>query len=336
MDKRYIKRRIRALKKRKSFLPLRKFGLCFLIMVALGIVFKVQPPLYLVDATEKMVGSASVIELANAEIGVRQKETGSQVNTDLESLMDLKVLRSGFYSVDKKTGMPAELFNAKEMKSTDLSFNKLNKGKPQILIFHTHGNELYSDSKSLEEGVMGVGEELKRRLENDYGIGCVHIREQFDVVNGKRQVLGAYERIEEPIREYLKENPQIEMTIDLHRDGVNENVRLVTEIDGKSCAKVMLFNGMSRIYENGVLTELEGLKNPNLKTNLALSFNMQLRANEEYPGLMRKIYLNAYRYSLHFLPKSLLIEVGAQTNTFEEAKNSMAYLAQIIAETVGE
>ena len=63
---------------------------------------------------------------------------------------------------------------------------------------------------------------------------------------------------------------------------------------------------------------------------------MQLVAEEYYPGLMRKIYLKGYRYNLHLKPKSMLVEVGAQTNTFEEAKNAMEPLANILGKVFFE
>ena len=49
-----------------------------------------------------------------------------------------------------------------------------------------------------------------------------------------------------------------------------------------------------------------------------------------YPGFTRKIYLKSYRYNMHLCPKSLLIEVGAQTNTLQEAVNAMDPLAQVL------
>ena len=49
-----------------------------------------------------------------------------------------------------------------------------------------------------------------------------------------------------------------------------------------------------------------------------------------YPGLARRIYLKGYRYNMHFRPKSILVEVGAQTNTYEEAENAMKPLAEIL------
>ena len=49
-----------------------------------------------------------------------------------------------------------------------------------------------------------------------------------------------------------------------------------------------------------------------------------------YPGFARHIYLRAYRYNLHLLPKSLLVEAGAQTNTVEEMMNALEVLADTL------
>ena len=62
----------------------------------------------------------------------------------------------------------------------------------------------------------------------------------------------------------------------------------------------------------------------------------QITAEEYYPGFSRAIYLKGYRYNMHYCPKTLLVEVGAQTKTVQEAMNAMEPLADIIAKVVGE
>lgn len=47
---------------------------------------------------------------------------------------------------------------------------------------------------------------------------------------------------------------------------------------------------------------------------------MKLDAEEHYPGFTRNIYLKGYRYNMQLVPKMLLIEAGAQTNTVQEMK----------------
>jgi len=112
----------------------------------------------------------------------------------------------------------------------------------------------------------------------------------------------------------------------LHRDGVREDLRLVTEVNGKPTANIMFFQGMSRTPDG----EIEYLPNPYLKENLAFSFQMQLAAAGRFPGFTRKIYLKGLRYNLHLRARSALVEVGEQTNTFEEARNAMEPLAELL------
>ena len=58
---------------------------------------------------------------------------------------------------------------------------------------------------------------------------------------------------------------------------------------------------------------------------------MQMVSNEYYPGITRKIYLKGYRYNMHYRGKTLLIELGAQTNTVEEIMNACDPLAHILS-----
>ena len=71
-------------------------------------------------------------------------------------------------------------------------------------------------------------------------------------------------------------------------------------------------------------------RNKNIADNLAFSFQMQVLCNEYYPGLTRRIYLKGYRYNMHLKQRYLLIEMGAQTNTYEECMNSCVPLAQML------
>lgn len=251
----------------------------------------------------------------------------------LEKLKDFSYLRSKYYIVDSRTTLLPDDIQAAQALDLDLTIEKTKK-EPKILIFHTHSHEGFADSdmsKGLQEGIWGAGEHLKEILENKYGIAVLHDDGQYDVVNGKGQILGAYERMEPPIREILAKYPSIEVCIDMHRDGVAEGTRLVTEIDGKPCAQVMFFNGLCRLNQNGTPQPISGLENPYIKENLAFSLQMKTAAEARYPDLSRKIYLNAYRFSLHFMPRSTLIEVGAQTNTKAEAWNAMEPLAEVLA-----
>ncbi len=250
---------------------------------------------------------------------------GSEIS--MEKLQDFNYLLSTYYTVDSTTTIGAEQLNAIEMLSKDMSLQNKQEG-PKVLIFHTHSQEAFVDSVAgdSDTSIVGMGKYLAECL-NEIGIETLHHDGVYDLIDGKLDRSKAYELSEIGVKEILNQYPSIEVVIDLHRDGVNENTHLVKEVDGKQVARIMFFNGLSRTKANGDITYLY---NPYIQDNLAFSFQMQLASEELYPGLARRIYLKGYRYSLHMMPKSLLIEAGAQTNTVEEMRNSMELLAQIL------
>ena len=200
----------------------------------------------------------------------------------------------------------------------------------KVLIYHTHSQEQFADSVPGDAGtsIVGMGTYLSELLNQKYGISTYHHEGVYDLVNGKLDRSKAYQLAEPDVRQILKDNPSIEVVIDLHRDGVAQGTHLVTEINGKPTAQIMFFNGLSRTRKNG---EIAYLNNPYREDNLATSFQMQLMAARYYPGFTRHIYLKSYRYNLDLAPKAMLIEAGAQTNTVEEMRNAMEVLADVLS-----
>jgi len=254
--------------------------------------------------------------------------TEKQVVINRTKLQDFDYLSQNFYQVDNTTTIGSDQLDVNKLLGKDMRLSP-GTGAPQILIYHTHSQEAFADSApgDASTSVVALGAYLEKILEETYGIQVLHHTGQYDVPTRD----SAYSQARPHLEQILKENPSIEVVIDLHRDGVPETTRLVTEVNGKPTAQIMFFNGLSRTTSRG---ELAYLANPNLENNLAFSFQMQLAATEYYPGLARRIYLKGYRYNMHLCPKSLLIEIGAQNNTFEEAKNAMAPLADILAKVV--
>lgn len=241
---------------------------------------------------------------------------------DAETMKSFDSLVKNFYVIDSTTMADGALLNAERFLAKDLRIDQTGKG-PQILIYHTHSQEGYADKGNTEATVVGAGRELTRILEEDYGYRVMHHEGVYDLPSRN----GAYSRALPEVERILAENPDIQVVIDLHRDEMPENIRLVTEVDGKKTARFMFFNGISRTRKTGVLDYLE---NPWLEENLAFSFQMEKAAQEYYPGLTRKIYLKGYRYNMHVCPKTLLIELGAQNNTYEEALAACGPLASLL------
>lgn len=254
--------------------------------------------------------------------------TQKQVEIPREQLTDFNYLLNNFFVVDPTTTALESQINADTLLGKDMKLEK-NPEQPQILIYHTHSQEGFADSVEGDTSttVIGVGDYLAQLLQERYGYQVLHITDTFDIVDGQLDRSAAYNYAEPVISQALQEHPTIEIVIDLHRDGVDESKHLVTEVNGKPTAQVMFFNGLSRTNQNG---EISYLPNPYIEDNLAFSFQLEYLAKQYYPEYTRCIYLKGYRYNLHLKPRSLLLEVGAQTNTVEEAKNAMEPFADLL------
>lgn len=247
-----------------------------------------------------------------------------QVQIDRTQLADYETLVRNFYAIDANTMAGSDQLSVEKLLGMDMTLPQEGDG-PQILIYHTHSQEAFADSVpgDVNTGIVGVGECLTKILTEQYGYRVLHNTGQYDVEtrdNAYSQALPAVEQI-------LAENPSIQVIIDLHRDEVAEETKLVTDIQGRPTARFMFFNGLSRTRKTG---DIDYLANENQEANLAFSFQMQLKAAEYYPGLTRRIYLKGYRYNMHLRPRTLLVELGAQNNTVEEAINACDPLAHIL------
>ena len=227
-----------------------------------------------------------------------------------------------FYTVTSITSLTKEIFRPSEFLDKDMKITH-DSSSPQILIFHTKFADSTDDDST---SILGVGDYLTELLTGK-GYNVIHDRSVYDYVDGKLDRSKAYTYAEQGIESILESNPSIEVVIDLHRDGVADTTHLVTEVDGRQMAKIMFFNGIS--YSN-VKGNINYLYNPYRDDNLAMSLQMHLIGEAYYPGFLRRNYINAYRYCLHERAKSMLIEAGAQTNTFEEVKNAMEPLADML------
>ena len=244
---------------------------------------------------------------------------------DYDALQDFSYLKQHYYMVDSTTSVTADKLDVGQFLTFDATMKQDN-SLPQILIYHTHSQEGFVDSVAGDPStsIVGVGEKLAGILREEYGFNVIHDTGIYDLPNRDY----AYSVSAPAIEKILAENPSIEVVIDLHRDGVSGTTHLVQEVGGRQTAQFMFFNGISYLNATG---DIDYLKNPYIKENLAFSFQMKLAADRYYPGFARNIYLKGLRYNMHYRPKSLLIEVGAQTNTVQEAMNAAEPLAQILA-----
>ena len=228
----------------------------------------------------------------------------------------------------------------------------LKSGEPTVLIYHTHDSEAYRQTEDstytptgncrtddIERNVYAVGEELKRILEDEYGIIAVHAPEKHE----KPVLTEAYSRSLETMLYYKEKYPTITMFIDLHRDGVEDTgyENDFVTVDGLECARMMFVvgtgeSGKSSQYApaptgEGPLADAERAM-PDFESNYALASALTETLLSYNGRFMRNIRVKSGKYNQQVSSQCLLVEVGHNGNTLAQAKNSMIYLARAIAE----
>ena len=283
----------------------------------------------IVDSSEGQLEMASVegdipIQEKDMHDTVEVSNPGNLINYTMEQMKSTSFLVRNFYIVDPATRATEEIFNGEKLLGKDMTIKQKN-DKPQILIYHTHSQETYSDSREgkAEDTVVGVGSYLAQILEEKYNYKVLHDTTTYDIVHGVLDRNIAYNQARDGVSKILEENPSIEVIIDLHRDGADKRSTLV---DGKETAQIMLFNGLSR-DQNGPIAYLD---NPYLQDNLAFSLQLQLKGVDKYPGLFYKNYLNCWRYNLHLRAKCILMELGTNKNSLQSAMNAMEPFAEVL------
>lgn len=211
---------------------------------------------------------------------------------------------------------------------------------PVVLIYHTHTSEAYKPSSKYNYtptdvdrtidprySVVRIGKELKEELENNHNIKVVHVTTFHDYPDYSP----SYAKSLSTVRSTLATYPSIKVILDIHRDAFpvrnkaeetyarNESTMKVGGVD---TARLMLVWGPDA--ENG-------------KETRKFAELMKNEINEQVPGLCRKVLEKSTgKYNQHLSNYSALIEVGSNSNTMEEALNSVPYLAKAIAATIGE
>lgn len=208
--------------------------------------------------------------------------------------------------------------------------------KIKVLILHTHTSEAYTPSEnypydmtdsyrtnSEERNVVAVGNVIENVLKES-GIEVIHDKTSHDYPSYR----GSYRRALETIDRNLAENPEITLVLDVHRDAITDEsgnyLKTQAIIDGVTCSQAMLVVG----------TDYGGLEHPNWRENLKYALHIQKIMCEKYPSLARDIHLREERFNGHAREGAMIIEVGSNGNTLDEALKCAEYVGQCIAQMI--
>jgi stage II sporulation protein P len=188
-------------------------------------------------------------------------------------------------------------------------------GDPVVLIYHTHNGETYKAGEDGKAGgVVQMGAVMASVLESDHAIKTAHT----EAIHDRPDFTKAYNRSMITLRQYLTRYPDLRLAVDFHRDaGFQDREDTLVYIGGEPCAKIML---------------VVGTGHPDYKENEAFAKKIESKCNEMYPGLMKPVRIaKDRRYNQHLTPNSILIEVGSDLNTVEDAENATRLAAHVLA-----
>lgn len=220
----------------------------------------------------------------------------------------------------------------KALLDSDLPFTLKDNSTVQVLIYHTHTCERYLDedcgyyyedyyprSTDGEKGVIAVGDRIAASLK-EHGVGVVHDKTLHDYPSYD----GSYARSLETITEYKKKYPGIVVTLDIHRDAMTADngtkYKPTFSYNGKKAAQIMIMSG------HGDSDDF-----PTWDENLIFATKLQKECEDSYPGMTRALYFGEFSYNMDFNNGSLLIEVGTDANTVDEAAYSGELLGKALS-----
>ena len=213
---------------------------------------------------------------------------------------------------------------------------------PTILIYHTHTTEAYGQTETYtylstgswrtdenDKNIVAVGERLAELL-RERGFSVLH-----DTTDHEPPKLAtAYSRSEETMRDYQQKYPSLEVFIDVHRDAYGNSDTPITdylELDGTEVARMMFVVGTG---EGATGTGFDEM--PDFESNYALAEAITNRLTAIDNRLARPIRVKTGRYNQHISSHCLLVEVGHNCNSLDQALAAIPYLADAIAASLEE
>lgn len=277
---------------------------------------------------------------SSEESNVSSEEVPLQISSGTSGvpIQELQIENSGqeYQGVFVKNGTQNHEIDIKSELEKEPAVKIKTDGTPQVLIYHTHTTESYllweqdvfpdgTPTRSQDNGrnVVLVGEAIAAQL-RAAGIGVIHDTTCHDYPAYN----GAYSRSAATIEKNLKQYPSIQVTIDIHRDAMGNNERRLkptVTINGKKAAQFMIMSGCD---DDGTLNF------PDWEQNLRLALRLQEKAAEEFPGLARPLNFCNSLYNMNMTKGSLLVEIGTEVNTLEEATYTGQLFGKVLADTL--
>lgn len=251
-----------------------------------------------------------------------------------EDNYDPEVLQDIIYIEDDMENVEGELLKENQPTTSlegipvaeNIETLKVNKDKDYVLIYHTHGTEAYLPIKEnnfhtteRQYNMITIG-----NIITDILIKHGHKVTHIDLYHDSPSYNKSYVRSLNTITNAMKENDNLKIVFDLHRDGIEEDASYIKkaikqskiEIDGKNVA---------------TFSFVIGPDSPNKVQVLEFAKYIKSVSDKLYPGLCKGIIIKpACKFNQFVTDYYALIEVGSNLNTIDEAKESAKLIGEIL------
>ena len=207
---------------------------------------------------------------------------------------------------------------------------------PSVLIYHTHTWEAYEMTEDAQytptetwrtkddaHNMVRVGEVLADAL-REQGFAVTHDQTDFEPPN----LSAAYTRSLSMLDARLDAGERYDYILDVHRDAFSALVDGANSVEqeGKSVAYVMMLVGKGTGATGSGFDE-----RPDWPKNLELAQAMTDAMNAEISGVAKPVKIKTGRFNQHVSTAALLVEVGNNRNTLDEALAACPVIANALA-----
>jgi stage II sporulation protein P len=180
-----------------------------------------------------------------------------------------------------------------------------------VVLYNTHSDESYAPSSGTSTKDWGdvykVAAAFEQALKK-HGLDVVRSTDNHNPHDG-----GAYTRSRRTLAQLMKERPVA--AFDVHRDAVPAEAYRAS-VQGEDVTKITLVIGQ---------------QNQTRGQNLSFAKKLKSAADSNAPGLIKGILWAQGNYNQDMLPRAALMEVGAHTNSLEEAERAVGIFASAVA-----
>lgn len=258
---------------------------------------------------EKELGEMCVRQIVPAVKKIEQQNQGKQ------NVADVPEVKNADESEKKDDTSGRD----KEIKVSEITDD------PLVIIYHTHASESYMPYKEsnyhreAEKGtVRDVGNVIEKELKKE-GINVIHDK----TVHDRPSYNESYSKSLATVQKLRKQYPSAVYIIDLHRDAATASAKegKYVDIKGKRTAKFSMVVGQA---------------NENYVELYDFAEKIRDKAENMYEGFGGAIIERNYNYNEYLSNKCVLLEVGNNKNSIEEARLCGKYFAKVLAEIIKE